>query len=102
MLRDMVVEQYDEQILLSERGKVERMLVFKSGELPRLSEEGVPQAKAAWDHGKLVIDEVTPRGRVLETWELAKNGQQLVVLTRMQRGEDSFDRKRIYDRTGGE
>ena len=40
------------------------MLVFKSGELSRLSEEGVPQAKAAWDHGTLVIDEVTPRGQI--------------------------------------
>jgi len=100
MLRDMVVEQSSDEILLSERGKVDRLLVFRSGELPRITDEGVPQSKAAWDHGKVVIDETTPRGRVLETWELSKGGQQLVITTRVQRGEDAFDRKRVYDRVG--
>lgn len=97
-LTDMVVEQYAEQILLSQRGKVERRFVFQAGDVPRMTSDGVPQVKAAWDNGKLVIDQTTPRGRMLETWELSKNGQQLVVLTHIQRGEgDAMDRKRVYD-----
>lgn len=103
---DMVVELYDDTLMVSERGLAVRKLAFGGGKdaLKAASgaQAGGPEVIAAhWDKSR-VVSQVPGRrgGTVSETWELSKDGQQLVVKTELPAMGDrpGVEIKRVYDR----
>lgn len=56
------------------------------------------EVSARWKDGRIVVERDTPRGTVVETYSLEKDGARLVVETKVdgERGDRTW--KRVYDR----
>jgi len=107
---DMVVEQSDEALTVSVRGLAVRKLAL--GEVKEAPANGqvsapsgqadAPQLIAAhWDKARVVSQMPGRRGGTVdETWDLSKDGKQLVVKTQLPAMGDrpAFEIKRVYDR----
>jgi len=101
---DMVVELADSELTVSERGLAVRRLEF-DGATPAPAADGgtpVPSFAARWEGARIVSEFESRRGgTVRETWELSKDGNQLVVRTQLPSMGDrpGMEFKRVYDRS---
>ena len=113
---DMVIELADSELVVSERGLTVRKLEL-NGKAPSppapapsastTETSATPRANqpailpAHWD-GKRIISEYENRrgGLMRDTWELSKDGKQLVIKTALPPMDDrpGIEFKRVYDR----
>jgi len=102
---DMVVELSDSELVVSVRGLAVRRLEF--GATPPAApavDSKTPEPAiqlAHWNGARIVAEVLSPRGgKVTDTWELGKEGKQLVIRTSLPARDDrpGMEWKRVYDR----
>lgn len=99
--REFTLEQFPEQLLLSERGLPFRVVVLtRERVVDPLAPEGTPRSEGHWEGDALVIDDLTRGGAARkQTWRLdPKDGARLIVTTRIAaEGErPALERKQVY------
>jgi hypothetical protein len=125
---DMVIELADSELVVSERGLPVRKLEFgafrpagavkppdaaKPADAPSNGAQSVatpvaaaaPMVPAHWDGTRIISDYENRRGGLTrETWELSKDGKQLVIRTALPPAGErpSMEFKRVYDRADQE
>jgi hypothetical protein len=100
----MLIEDVDTALVLSERGRTLKQLALKAGAKADTTRGSVTLV-AKWKGKRLQADGVTRRGgKVRETYELAQDGRQLIVVTRveMREGMPALELKRVYQRYEGD
>lgn len=102
--REFTLEQYTDQILLSERGLPFRELVLTRERAPKsLAPEGTARSEARWEGEELVIDDQTRGGAARkQVWRLdAKDRDRLVITTHIgAEGErEAIDMKQVFTRS---
>ena len=67
-------------------------------------EPDVPHAHAKWRGHTLVSERAGPRGKITRTFELTKDGKQLIITTHREGsdGRPPLDFKRVYDHYTGD
>ncbi len=106
----MVVEQSDTAVVLSERGNVVETLTLgapRADAKDAAAPQGGPgpmQLAAEWKGQRLEAEGAGMRGGKLhQTYELSKDGKQLIVITRMEpANRPAIELKRVYDRYEGD
>ena len=98
----MQVEQNDSAVFLSERDTT-LMTLLLNGE-PQGSAEGPATLNAHWKGRRLEAEGQGPRGgKLSESYELGKDGKQLIVTGRVERPYGpAVELKLVYDRHEGD
>jgi hypothetical protein len=98
------VDQRDSVVVLSEQGKVVRDL-WLLGSPDEKIESDPREMRAHWLGQKLQAEGTRPRGgKVIEVYELSKDGKQLIVTTTLEgrEGRPPLELRRVYDRYEGD
>jgi len=101
----ILVEKTDSTIVLSERARAHEVLTFGDPTITGAAiEPDVPHAHAKWRGHTLVSERAGPRGKITRTFELTKDGKQLIITTHREGsdGRPPLDFKRVYDHYTGD
>ena len=100
----MQVEQSDSAVFLSERDTTLMTLLLKENGEPQDSAEGPATLNAHWKGRRLEAEGQGPRGgKLSESYELGKDGKQLIVTGRVERPYGpAVELKLVYDRHEGD
>ncbi len=99
---NLLIEQADSTLVLSERGLTLQVLVIGDLALTGASiDPDAPHVSAKWKGEDLIAERTTSRGaKFTQTFELGKDGKTLIVRTRREGQGDrpALELKRVYDR----
>jgi hypothetical protein len=102
----LLIEQTDSTVVLSENTVTLQVLAMAAPDTSRSAQAPGPQRFAARWHGARLEAERTGFGgrKRTETFELAKDGKSLVIVTKLDGGNDrpSIELKRVYDKYQGD